>query len=248
MAGISTIESQSVSSEQVAEVVTEVLKSGVSSEQATELASSAKVLESISGDQATEVFASVSVSELTAEDGQAIVDAVQDAPTEVREAFEEEVDVFAGVFDEYVPTTSTISVGVRRSVIAVNLVASVAVAAAMGASGRNTPSTPSPSSSPMQQNIAARKEEEEQEGGEIAGDGSDWLSQLSIFVIIDGRRVFSWRALMKKFTYALLNMGFTIAGAVVLYFTLSGTIQMIAVTAFGLALIAQMFVAMKEPD
>ena len=51
-------------------------------------------------------------------EAEAIVAAVQNAPTEIREAFETEINVFDGQFDTYVPLGSTIDVGTRRTVTA----------------------------------------------------------------------------------------------------------------------------------
>ena len=125
---VDVLESDVISKEQVAEVVTLIIQQegGVNAEQATELATSSKVLESIDGEQATEVFDAVVASEVSPEDGAAIVEAVQNAPEEVKEAFEEEINVFEGVFDEYVPTGSSISVAERRAVIAATAVLFVA--------------------------------------------------------------------------------------------------------------------------
>jgi hypothetical protein len=125
---VNVLESDTISKEQVAQVVSLIIgqEGGIPSEQATELATSAKVLESIDGEQATEVFDAVVVSEVSPEDGAAIVEAVQNAPKEVKEAFEEEINVFDGVFDEYVPIGSSISVRARRAVIAATAVLFVA--------------------------------------------------------------------------------------------------------------------------
>jgi len=125
---VNVLESEVISKKQVAEVVTLIIEQegGVNAEQATELATSSKVLESIDGEQATEVFDAVVASEVSPEDGAAIVEAVQNAPEEVKEAFEEEINVFEGVFDGYVPIGSSISVGARRAVIAATAVLFVA--------------------------------------------------------------------------------------------------------------------------
>jgi hypothetical protein len=125
---VNVLESEVISKEQVSEVVTLIIgqENGVNAEQATELATSSKVLESISGEQATEVFDAVVASEVSSEDGAAIVNAVQNAPEEVKEAFEEEINVFEGVFDEYVPTGSSISISARRAVIAATAVLFIA--------------------------------------------------------------------------------------------------------------------------
>jgi len=119
---LNILESDSITQEQVQEVVDTILATDISSDQATQLATSAAVLENVTADQATEIFATVDTGELTDEQAAAIVEAVQDAPTEVREAFEEEINVFEGGFDEYIPTDSVVSVGVRRVVVAATTV------------------------------------------------------------------------------------------------------------------------------
>ena len=119
---LNVLESDSVTEEQVQEIVDTILATEVTSDQATQLATSAAVLESITGDQATEVFASIDTGELSGEEAAAIVEALLEAPTEVKESFEEEINVFEGGFDEYVPTDSTISVGARRVVVAATTV------------------------------------------------------------------------------------------------------------------------------
>jgi len=121
---VNVLESDVISKEQVAEVVTLIIEQegGVNAEQATELATSEKVLESIDGDQATEVFDAVVASEVSPEDGLAISKAVQEAPKEVRKAFEKELNVFEGVFDVYVPMGSRIPVGDRRVIVGVGAV------------------------------------------------------------------------------------------------------------------------------
>jgi Glu-tRNA(Gln) amidotransferase subunit E-like FAD-binding protein len=119
---LNVLESDSVTEEQVQEIVDTILATDISSDQATQLATSAAVLESITGDQASEVFASIDTGELSGEEAAAIVEALLEAPTEVKEAFEEEINVFEGGFDEYVPTDSTISVGARRVVVAATTV------------------------------------------------------------------------------------------------------------------------------
>jgi len=83
------------------------------------------VLESIDGSQATEVFDAVVASEVSSEDGLAISEAVQDAPKEVKEAFEKELNVFEGVFDVYVPMGSRVPVGDRRTLVVVGALLSM---------------------------------------------------------------------------------------------------------------------------
>jgi hypothetical protein len=49
----------------------------------------------------------------------ALVNAVQDAPTQVRNAFEETINVFDDGLGDYVPLGSTVPVDTRRTLIAV---------------------------------------------------------------------------------------------------------------------------------
>jgi hypothetical protein len=243
---VDVLESDTITSEQVGQVVTLVIEQegGIESGQATELATSAKVLESIDGEQASAVFNAIVVAEVSEEAGAAISEALTEAPTDVKESFEEEINVFAGVFDTYTALGSTIDVGTRRSVIAVNLVTStVALAAAAGA-------IPTPGSSPSapRQDVAVRKEEEQEEGGAIEGEGPDWIKRISIYKYEDGERVMDWKNFTKKFVYGVMASGFTLAGAVVMYFTLSGFTQQVALWGTSIAFACAMYLHMKEPD
>ena len=102
--------------------------SDVTPTQALTVALATETLQTLSASQATEIFASLPVDELSDTQIADITEAVQDAPTEVRESFEEEVDVFKAGFDDYVPIGSTIPVGERRTLIAVT--AGITLAAA----------------------------------------------------------------------------------------------------------------------
>ena len=114
---VDVLESDTVTEEQVSAAVDSIIEQGVSEEQAVELATSEKVLESVDAEQATEIFAAIDEGSLTEEQGEAIAEALVDAPDEVKEAFEEEIDVFSGKVDTYVPTGSTVSVATRRIII-----------------------------------------------------------------------------------------------------------------------------------
>jgi hypothetical protein len=102
--------------------------SDVTPTQALTVALATETLQTLSASQATEIFASLPTDTLTDTQIADITEAVQDAPTEVRESFEEEVDVFKAGFDDYVPLGSTIPVGERRTLIAVT--AGITLAAA----------------------------------------------------------------------------------------------------------------------
>jgi hypothetical protein len=90
----------------------------VEPEIAVAYATDPEVLATVTADEATEIFDAIIVDELTPEQAAEIVAAVQDAPPEVREAFEEEINVFDGTFDTYVPLGSNVSVSTRRTVTA----------------------------------------------------------------------------------------------------------------------------------
>lgn len=90
----------------------------VNAEEATAIATDPEALQQITADQASEVFAALELDTLTATELGALVEAVQDAPIEVREAFEEQINVFDGAVDSYVPIGSTVPISTRRLVIA----------------------------------------------------------------------------------------------------------------------------------
>ena len=76
-----------------------------------------------------EIIEEIDYDELSDEQVEEIATIIQDASEEVREAFEEEVNVFAGATETYVPVGSTVPVEDRRVIIAVQS-AGIAVAAA----------------------------------------------------------------------------------------------------------------------
>lgn len=104
----------------------------VEPEIAVAYATDPEVLATVTADEATEIFDAIIVDELTPEQAAEIVAAVQDAPPEVRESFEEEINVFDGAFDTYVPLGSTVSVASRRTVTA----ATAAIGATIPVSNR----------------------------------------------------------------------------------------------------------------
>jgi len=143
---LTELESDDVSEEQVSAAVDQILDGEVSGDQATELATSAKVLDSIDSTQAAEIFAEIPVGDLTSEQEAELVAAVSDAPTEIKNTFEAEIDVYGGGLDEYVPVGSSIDVGGRRSLIAATAAIST-IAAGAGAVATSGPSSGGGSSS-----------------------------------------------------------------------------------------------------
>ena len=117
-----------LSPEQVEQVVEALLAEEPTQEQATALASSPEVLAIVSTEQAQEIFEALDVGALSDAQTEQLIAAVQDAPTEIREEFEDTIDIFGEGLDDYTPTGSNIPVGERRTLIAVT--AGITLAAA----------------------------------------------------------------------------------------------------------------------
>lgn len=89
--------------------------------QALSVATDPDKVAALTQEEASEVFATIEVDNLSDAEVEALVAAVQEAPEEVRAAFEEEINVFGGAVDTYVPLGSTIPVSQRRALIVVTV-------------------------------------------------------------------------------------------------------------------------------
>lgn len=248
---VDILEAEAVTTAQVSAAVNEIVAQGVSSEQAVLLVTSEKVLESVTGEQAAAVFEAVDESALTEELGAQIVDAVQEAADEVRGAFEQAINVFGGAVDSYVALGSNVTVGERRTLIATTAVTSTlataaATAGAAGAGGGSGPSGSSGSSSGT--NDAARREDEDggdEPAGEIAGE-SDGTKIRFIYRDQENKMRVDWRAFLKKLWKETAALSFTLAGSVVVFVTLSGVTQLVALVATGVALLVHYVNVMSD--
>jgi len=101
--------------------------------EAAAIATNPEQVATLTADEAEAVFQALDVDTLTEDQIIELVAAVQDAPPEVREAFEEEVDIFSGATDTYVPLGSVVPVGTRRALIVITTVTTIA---AIGATRR----------------------------------------------------------------------------------------------------------------
>lgn len=90
----------------------------INAKQAAALATDPEVIQQATPEQAKEIFDNLEIADLTPEQVTQLIDAVQNAPTEIREAFESEINVFDGAVDSYVPIGSTVPISTRRLVIA----------------------------------------------------------------------------------------------------------------------------------
>ena len=107
---------------EVQAIVTELLAFALTPDQAVSIASEPAVLAVLSNDEATQVFEQITVEELTSEQAAQFVEAVANAPTEVRKAFEAVLNVFQGFADNYVMLNQTVPIKTRRALIALGAV------------------------------------------------------------------------------------------------------------------------------
>jgi glycyl-tRNA synthetase beta subunit len=110
------------STEAIQGIVAQTLTKELDTSQATLLIASPAVLENITPTQAEQLFEQITPTELSLDEAEAVVAAVQEAPQEVREAFESTLNIFQGFADNYVPLNSTVPVSTRRALIAVGAV------------------------------------------------------------------------------------------------------------------------------
>jgi len=120
---LNTLEALSeASTEAIEAIVDSVLSKDLDTSQATLLITSPAVLENITTAQAEQLFNEIAPTELSPDEAEAVVAAVQEAPEEVREAFESTLNIFQGFADTYVPLNSTVPVSTRRALIALGAV------------------------------------------------------------------------------------------------------------------------------
>ena len=113
---VDTIEN--LAPEEAVALITQILATAVTPDQAEALASNPEVLAVITEEQAAEIFETIEVQELDITQIAELTEAIQGAPLAVQEAFEQTIDIFGG-FDDYVPTGSNVPVGERRTLIAI---------------------------------------------------------------------------------------------------------------------------------
>jgi hypothetical protein len=265
---VGVLESDTVTEDQVSDAVDSVIENGVTEDQATDLATSEKVLESIDTDQAAEIFDAIPVDDLSTEEEAALVAAVSDAPDEIKDEFETQINVYGEGLDDYVPVGSSVDVGSRRTLLAATAAlsaATVGVGAGTGSSGPTGGSGGSGGGSGGSgggpgdgTNSNGRKEDEnpegeEEEDAEIEGpeDQEDnHFTRNSIFKYEEEtmKRKFSPWGFIKKFSRETSALAFTISGSVVVFATLSGETRKITIIATGCAFLVHYIHAMIKND
>lgn len=189
----------------------------------------------------SEIFAAIEPDQFTDEQKTELSAALTEAPAEVKEAFEEEIDIYGDGFDDYVPTGSSIDVGTRKTVLAAaTAAASIAVGSAStggGTGGSSGGSSGGSGGSSGGTEGRSRKEEESESGfsGEIAGpdrdDNKDFAKNIIYkYYTREGKEMkkFNWFGFSKKVWDITAGLVFTLAGSLVVYVTLSGETQRIA--------------------
>lgn len=107
-----------LSEAEIVAAIETILETGLNKQEATLLATNPDVLAVVTQEEAVAIFDAINLSELSEVEALALVAAVQDASAEVREAFEDEIDIFAGSSDTYVPLGSSVPINTRRVIIA----------------------------------------------------------------------------------------------------------------------------------
>ena len=122
---------EEMAAEQIVENISEIQATELSVNEIEQVFSS-DVLEELTDDQVEELISTIEPDELSEEQAYAIAEQLSNAPENVKAEFEDQINVFGGQFDNYVPIGSSISVGERRVVVAASAV--IAAAPAAGAS------------------------------------------------------------------------------------------------------------------
>ena len=107
-----------LSKAEIVAAIATILETGLNEQEATLLATNPDVLAVVTQEEAVAIFDAIELSELSDAEALALVAAVQEASAEVREAFEDEIDIFAGSSDTYVPLGSSVPISTRRVIIA----------------------------------------------------------------------------------------------------------------------------------
>lgn len=115
----------------------------------------AEVLDSeeVTAEEIIQLTENESFEDLPQEAKALIVEAVNLAPVEVRETFEEKVDVFSGDYSNYVQVGSKITVEDRKTVI----VAATAITVATSAARMKPSATTGPTNGPQSRRVRGRR-------------------------------------------------------------------------------------------
>jgi len=105
--------------EKVVAIVEAILATNISQQQAVELVVSPVVLEAITEEQAEAIFETIVPQELTEAQAEQMSEVLSEAPSKVKKAFQNVINIFGSQFESYVPLGSNIPVSQRRSLVAI---------------------------------------------------------------------------------------------------------------------------------
>ncbi len=233
---IDSLNSDALTPVEIASIVEKITETiSITNDQATALATSSQVLENVTGSQADQIFSAIDSSEITDAQGEAIVETVQVASKTVRRSFEDELNIFEGQFDNYVPLNSKINVEDRRTVVAVSVVSSATVAS-MSVRGAMPMGGGAPAGGGHAELAEAFKSE------------SNRIRRISKYKYKNGRRVVDKKNFSKKLILSIMQNSFTLVGFIVVYLTLSGSVRTIAGIATLVAFFSTLYIDMREGD
>jgi len=233
---INALSSDLLSNEEVMSIVEEITESiDITNDQAAILATSVKVLENLGLNEVAQIFRSIDTGSITEEQGEAIVETVQVANKTVRRSFERNVNVFAGKFDSYVPLNSKINVEDRRTVVAVSVVSTAAMAS-MGVRGAMPMGGGAPAGGGSAELAEAFKSE------------SSRIRRISKYKYENGKRVVDKKNFARRLVLSIMQNSFTLVGFIVVYLTLSGSVRTIAGLATLIAFFSTLYIDMREED
>ena len=234
---IDSLNSDALTPVEIASIVEKITETiSITNDQATALATSSQVLENVTGSQADQIFSAIDSSEITDAQGEAIVETVQVASKTVRRSFEDELNIFEGQFDTYVPLNSKINVEDRRTVVAVSVVSTASVATlgvrgAMPVGGGGMPASGGSA-----------------ELAEAFKSESNRIRRIRKYKYINGRRVVDKKNFSRKLVLSIMQNSFTLVGFIVVYLTLSGSVRTIAGIATLVAFFSTLYIDMREED
>lgn len=117
---VDSLAGEDITDEQISGAVDAIVELGLSADESLVLALSEDVLDVVSETQAEAIFDALVVDELSPAEELLLVTVLSGQPDEIKDVFEESVNVYSEGLDEYVPAGSFVDVGTRRALVAVS--------------------------------------------------------------------------------------------------------------------------------
>lgn len=112
--------------EQIITQVRRIIASGLlTPPRALELVSNMQVVTNITAPEAAILYELVKNESLNQSQITALTDAIQNAPMDIRDTFEQTMDLYGIGFDTYVPLGSRVPIGTRRALVVISMVSMV---------------------------------------------------------------------------------------------------------------------------